>query len=61
MNTINLFFLTNNGSMTMNIFFLGDDPTLKDSSGHQAIEYAGSTNIKDFLQDKMEKVIALSC
>lgn len=32
----------------------GADPTLKDSSGHQAIEYAGSTNIKDFLQDKMK-------
>ena len=44
--------------MTTNIFFLGADPTLKDISGHQAIEYAGSTNIKDFLQDKMETVIA---
>jgi len=45
--------------MITNIFFPGADPTLKDSSGHQAIEYAGSTNIKDCLQDKMETVIAL--
>lgn len=45
--------------MTTNVFSIGADPTLKDSSGHEAIEYAGSTNIKDFLQDKMEMVIAL--
>ncbi|KAL9973514.1 hypothetical protein ACROYT_G019983 [Oculina patagonica] len=31
----------------------GADPTLKDSSGHQPIEYAGSMKIKEFLQDKM--------
>ena len=60
MNTLHLFFFYLQW-MAMNIFFLGADPTLKDSSGHQAIEYAGSTNIKDFLQDRMKTVIPFSC
>ena len=40
----------------MYIFFIGADPTLKDSSGHTAVEYAGSAKIKEFLSNKMETV-----
>ncbi|XP_068718120.1 mitochondrial disaggregase-like [Montipora capricornis] len=35
----------------------GADPTLKDSSGHTAVEYAGSTKIKEFLNDKMKTFV----
>ena len=40
-------------------FFIGADPTIKDSSGHQAIDYAGSTKIKEFLTERMDMVIGL--
>ena len=40
----------------MYIFFIGADPTLKDSSGHTVVEYAGSAMIKEFLNNKMETV-----
>ena len=42
--------------VAITISFLGADPTLKDSSGHTAVEYAGSTKIKELLNDKMETV-----
>jgi len=36
--------------------FLGADPTLKDSTGYSAVDYAGSPKIKEFLNGKMETV-----
>lgn len=36
--------------------FIGADPTLKDNSGYQAIEYAESVKIKEFLNEKMDAV-----
>ncbi|XP_058970619.2 mitochondrial disaggregase-like [Pocillopora verrucosa] len=32
----------------------GADPTLKDNSGYQAVEYAGNVKIKEFLMKKMD-------
>ena len=42
-------------------FFLsiGADPTLKDNSGYQAIEYAENAKIKEFLNEKMDTVTEL--
>ena len=36
---------------------IGADPTLKDNSGYQAVEYAGNVKIKEFLLKKMDVVI----
>ena len=36
--------------------FIGADPTLKDDSGHTAVEYAGNLKIKELLNVKMETV-----
>ena len=36
---------------------IGADPTLKDNSGYQAVEYAGNVKIKEFLMKKMDVVI----